>query len=112
MQLQTSEKVAVAITSIVLWLGIGTVIFHYLENWNWIQSFYFSTTSMTTVGYGDLHPTTDLSRLIASFYILFGVGIVVTSLSVIGGEYLSKKKDLIRQQTERIQRRTKRKLRG
>jgi voltage-gated potassium channel len=82
----------VAAGSIILsWLLIGTVLFHALENWTWIQAFYFSTVSLTTVGYGDLHPTTDLTRLIASFYILIGVVSVVSAISVLGGLRMAKR---------------------
>lgn len=88
MRIKTNTRLTIAVTTIMLWLLIGTVAFHFLENWNWIQSFYFSVESMTTVGYGDFHPTTDMSRLFTAFYILFGAGIVVTSLGVIGSSYL------------------------
>jgi len=36
----------------------GTFIYHKLEGWSWIDSLYFTTVTMATVGYGDMHPTT------------------------------------------------------
>lgn len=36
---------------------------------------YFSFTSLTTVGFGDLHPHSDLERLFTAFGLLFGVSI-------------------------------------
>lgn len=93
MKIQSREKIEIAGMSIVLWLGLGTLIFHYLEKWTWIQSFYFSVISVTTVGFGDLTPTSDLSRLVVSFYILFGVSIVLAALSVIGGHYLATREE-------------------
>jgi voltage-gated potassium channel len=58
-------------------LFVGTIFYHYAEGWSYISSFYFSVTTLTTVGYGDLVPTTETSRLFTSFYILTGVGILL-----------------------------------
>lgn len=85
------SQVVAAGTIITTWLLIGTVLFQSLEDWTWIQAFYFSTVSLTTVGYGDLHPTTDLSRLITSFYILLGVVSVVSAISLLGGLRVAKR---------------------
>ena len=78
-----SQLVAAAIT-LATWLAIGTVVFHHLEAWTWIQALYFSTTTLTTIGYGDLHPTTDVSRLIDVFYMIFGVVTVLSAFTIIG----------------------------
>lgn len=67
---------------------IGTVVYHNLEGWNWITSFYFSVTTLSTVGYGDLIPSTDASRLFTACYIIAGVAIAFASLGVIGTTYL------------------------
>ena len=37
--------------------------------------FYFSFTSLTTVGFGDYHPQSDAERLITIFILMFGVAI-------------------------------------
>ncbi len=75
--------------SISTLIGAGTWVFHVIENWTWAQSFYFSVTTLTTVGYGDLSPSTDASRIFTSVYILLGVGIVIAALTRIGSQYLS-----------------------
>lgn len=73
----------------------GTLVYHSLENWTWIQCFYFSTTTLTTVGYGDIHPTNDTSRLFTSFYVLMGVGLALLSLSIIGNDFLDRQEKQI-----------------
>lgn len=40
-----------------------------------IKMVYFSFTSLTTVGFGDLHPKTDFERLFIAFGLMFGVSI-------------------------------------
>ena len=85
---QLSKPVMSAVSAILIFLGMGTVVYHALEKWSWIECLYFSTYSLTTVGYGDFAPTNDASRLFTVFYLLTGVGAVVASLGVIGARYL------------------------
>lgn len=79
-----------AIITLVSLITLGTITFRQLEGWSWAESFYFSVATLTTVGYGDIHPTSDGSRVFTAFYILVGVGIVVTALTKVGSAYLSK----------------------
>ncbi len=69
---RTRIQIAAAGSSLILLMTIGTVVYRFLEEWTWIQSFYFSVVTLSTVGYGDLHPTSDASRLFTAFYILGG----------------------------------------
>ena len=52
---------------------IGAVIYHWLEGWSWLDSFYFVVITLTTIGYGDFSPTTPLAKLITIFYSINGV---------------------------------------
>ncbi len=57
-------------------LGVGTVVYHLLEDWGWVDSFYFSAVALTTVGFGDLSPSTDASKLFTVFYIFSGISLI------------------------------------
>ena len=57
-------------------LGLGTVVYRILEDWSWVDSFYFSSVTLTTVGYGDLSPTTTVSKLFTVFYIFAGISLI------------------------------------
>ncbi|MBP1747850.1 MAG: hypothetical protein H6Q52_389 [Deltaproteobacteria bacterium] len=52
----------------------GTVGFMYIEKKSLIDSAYFVIVTMATVGYGDIHPTTDLGKGLAVVIIVMGVG--------------------------------------
>lgn len=62
--------------TIVVVLGVGTVVYRLLEGWSWVDSLYFSVVTLTTVGYGDLSPTTDASKLFTVVYIVMGVSLL------------------------------------
>ena len=49
-------------TLAILVLATGTVVYHFVEDWSWVDSFYFSSVALTTVGFGDLTPTTGTVR--------------------------------------------------
>ncbi len=59
-------------------LATGTIFFHFVEGLKWLDAFYFSTITLTTVGYGDITPHTDVGKLFTVFYVLIGIGIIAT----------------------------------
>ena len=40
-----------------------------------LDAFWWTAATVTTVGYGDVLPITDLGRAVAIFYMFFGIGI-------------------------------------
>ncbi len=95
-------QIASAISALIGMIALGTIVYKFLEGWTWIQSFYFSVITLSTVGYGDLHPTTEISRLFTACYILSGVAIALSALGIIGMNYLEKREKKILQRREKI----------
>lgn len=67
--------------SAVAIVALATVLYRWLEGWSWIDSLYFSVVAVTTVGFGDLVPTTDAAKLLTVAYVLAGIGIITTYLN-------------------------------
>ena len=53
------------------------------------MAMYWATVTMTTVGYGDITPQTGLGRLIASFMMLLGWGILAVPTGIVTAEMTS-----------------------
>ena len=70
-----------------LWLGIllviGLIFYRQVEGWSWVDSLYFSVITLTTIGYGDLSPTTPLSKLFTSAYAILGLTIFAAFLKIV-----------------------------
>jgi voltage-gated potassium channel len=62
-------------------LTLGTVVYHFLEKLSWVDAYYFSVITLTTVGYGDIVPHTAAGKIFTTFYVLAGVGIITTFVS-------------------------------
>jgi voltage-gated potassium channel len=55
----------------------GTVGYMLIEHWGLVDALYFSTIVLTTVGLGDVAPTTDVGKLFTVAYTLVGIGVLV-----------------------------------
>lgn len=58
-------------------LASGTVFYHYVEGWRWLDSLYFSVITLVTVGYGDFTPKTDPGKIFTMFYVFIGIGLLI-----------------------------------
>ena len=85
----TKTQLLAAISALMGLILGGTVAYHIIEGWSWADSFYFCVTTLTTVGYGDLVPTTEGSRLFTAFFVLAGVAIALAALTIVGRSFLA-----------------------
>ena len=74
--LQSPETRGLSILTMILVQG-GAMFYHWAENLSWVDSYYLTVMTLTTVGYGDVAPQTAGGRIFTTFYVLLGVGIVV-----------------------------------
>jgi voltage-gated potassium channel len=75
-----------------LWLALGLLVFSFavgvagfmgIENYPFVDAFYMTVITASTVGFGEVHPLSDLGRLFTSFYILFNLLVVAYLVSVL-----------------------------
>ena len=70
-----------AFVLVLVTLASGTLFYHSIEGWSWIDSAYFSVVTMSTVGYGDLSPKTDAGKIFTMVFIFVDIGLFVTLAS-------------------------------
>jgi len=75
-----------------LWLALGLLVFSFavgvggfmlLENYPFVDAFYMTVITASTVGFGEVHPLSDVGRIFVSFYILFNLLVVAYLVSVL-----------------------------
>ena len=59
------------------------------------KSMYWAIVTVTTVGYGDLTPQTDIGRLFASLLMIMGYGIVAVPMGIISAEIAQTGRDSV-----------------
>ncbi len=64
-------------------IAAGVVFYSVVEGWSIIDSFYFTVIALSTIGFGDLHPTSEGSRLFTAFYAIIGVGIIGAAIHLV-----------------------------
>ena len=78
-----NKKYKKLILATILIIFIGAIVYHFVEGWGWIDSIYFSVITLTTVGYGDFSPQTDLGKLFTIFYIIIGLGLMFSFINTL-----------------------------
>ena len=70
-------------------LALGTISYHYLEGWSWIDALYFSIITLTTIDYGDFSPQTKAGKLFTIAYVILGIGIILGFINTVFQHYKS-----------------------
>lgn len=65
----------------------GVVVFE-----SFFDALYWATTTLTTVGYGDIYPVSNVGRIVSMISSLFGVAIIALPSGVITASYLDELK--------------------
>jgi voltage-gated potassium channel len=81
------------VTLVFFTLLIGTIFYSLQEGWSLVDTLYFSVTTLTTVGLGDLAPTTTIGKLFTVGYIFSGLGLIAGFLNTIATETLSRQRN-------------------
>ncbi|MCP3995629.1 MAG: two pore domain potassium channel family protein [bacterium] len=71
------------VTGAMVVIATGTWFYSRVEGWSAVDSLYFTVMTLTTVGYGDLSPTTAATRLFTVAFVLIGIGILLGFVDVV-----------------------------
>lgn len=67
----------------VVIVSTGTLFYTLVEGWSVLDALYFTVITLTTIGYGDLHPTTDVAKIFTIIFVVVGVGFILGFLNFI-----------------------------
>ena len=68
---------------LLLVMAIGTAGYHYIEGWPWFDGFYMVVTTLTTIGYQEVHPLSHTGRVFNIFVILAGVSLLLLGVGAL-----------------------------
>ncbi len=73
----TFRKIAQWTAMLLALLVAGSLGFVWLQGWNFFDALYMTVTTLTTVGYGEIHPLDRIGRLYNMALILSGMGVML-----------------------------------
>ena len=106
-KLSNNQTLSFIIAFAFVLLGIGAVFYHFVEGFSWLDSFYFCTITLTTIGYGDISPKTDIGKLFTIPYAIVGIGILGAIINVLNQRRLERVKNRQEQRLQSIDSDTK-----
>ncbi|MHA6261975.1 potassium channel family protein [Arenibacterium sp. CAU 1754] len=83
-------------TVIISLMGIvfgGTVFFRLVEGWSWLDSYFFTVVTISTVGYGSLVPATALGKIGTTAFIFVGLGIFAVAIQQFALYHMQKREE-------------------
>jgi hypothetical protein len=86
-----------ALLNSLLIIFIGSSGFCFIEGMTLVDSFYFTTVLLTTVGYGDIVPVTDAGKVFTTVYVIIAGTILLHNMSLISMIPLELRKHRIEQ---------------
>jgi voltage-gated potassium channel len=89
-ELSPQRRFQVSLLTLASLMGIGTAVYHFVEQYTWLDSFYLTVATLATVGYGDVSPKTPVGRIFTAGFILVSITVVGAAVqALIQGEILS-----------------------
>jgi voltage-gated potassium channel len=78
------RDLTLGISMLVAWILAGTAGFVAIEGWTPLDAFYMTVTTVSTVGYGEIHPLSSRGRLFASVLIIGAIGTAIYTFTRLG----------------------------
>lgn len=79
-----NSKAYLLISSLIVIVASGTVFFHFVEGWSWVDAYFFSVVTLSTVGYGSLVPVTAIGKIGTTVFIFVGLGVFAVAIQYFG----------------------------
>lgn len=77
------KKILLILLFVICAFLSGTFGYMSIEGWNFADSFFMTLITLTTIGFGEVHPLSETGRTFTIFLILIGLGLVSFSISTI-----------------------------
>ena len=71
----------------------GTIYFHHVEGWDWIDAYFFTVVTLSTVGYGNLVSATVAGKIGTTVFIFVGLGVFAVTIQQFGAFAMRKREE-------------------
>jgi voltage-gated potassium channel Kch len=76
---------------------LGAYSYTFIEGWSYLDALYFSVSTATTLGYGDLVPITSVGKIFTIIFAFLVISLALYFFTLIGRYFIfeSKKRELV-----------------
>lgn len=86
-------RAATLIFTLLLIIVSGTVFFRWAEGWSWLDAYFFTVVTLSTVGYGSLVPATAIGKIGTTIFIILGLGVFALAIQQFGSFAMRKREE-------------------
>ena len=84
------NRFVISIAIFIVLIIVGANVYHHVEKWSVLDSYYFTVVTVTTIGYGDFSPKTSVGKVFTMFYSFLGMVMLFYFISLTGRYMFSK----------------------
>ena len=81
------EGLKILLVATIVLIIVSATFYINVEGWNAVDAIYFTIITITTVGYGDLFPTTNVSKLVTALISFIGIAMMLTMFGIVSAGY-------------------------
>lgn len=82
--MRLKKHLVISVITFFLIIVVGAYAYSNVEGWSGLDSVYFVVVTVTTIGYGDLVPKTNLGKIFTIFFSFLGISVAFYFVSLIG----------------------------
>lgn len=75
--MDSTRHLVISICLVLVFIAGGTIGYMVIEHWNALDSLYMTVITLTTVGYGEVHPLSHAGRIFTILLVTFGFGFCI-----------------------------------
>ena len=80
-----AKRIRMAALLMLVSIVVGAIGYVSIEGYTWGEGFYMSIITVSTVGFGEVHPLGTYGRLFTSFLVIFNIGLFAYGISTLTG---------------------------
>ena len=86
-------KILTLLATLALIVIGGTIYFRMVEGWSWLDAYFFTVVTLSTVGYGNLVPATAAGKIGTTVLIFVGLGVFAVAIQRFGAFAVRKREE-------------------
>lgn len=91
--MRTGLRALTLLATLAAIIAGGTVFFRHVEGWSWLDAYFFTVVTLSTVGYGNLVPATAAGKIGTTVFILLGLGVFAVAIQQFGAFAMRKREE-------------------